>query len=243
MTTEVPVQVRRVVQGDGSLRTALSVYCPFVARSCSLEECDNCEHCRGSHIDRGAPGRSVVVCRHRNIARPGGRPAPTAGDRTRVAEVMSREVVCVTVDVTIDSLVALFVERGFSGVPVVDTRGRPAGMVSKTDLVRQRFESWDTAEIGGDERNAVVRLGPGFHEQAAPRTVREMMTPVAFTVEVSTSVSQAAALMAYQQVHRVPVVSESGEVVGMLAALDILRWLGEEDGYLRRAATADDLYC
>jgi len=58
------------------------------------------------------------------------------------------------------------------------------------------------------------------------------MTPLTFTVDESTSLSQAASLMAYQQVHRAVVVSEDGMVIGMVSAIDILRWLGQRDGYL-----------
>jgi CBS domain-containing protein len=41
----------------------------------------------------------------------------------------------------------------------------------------------------------------------------------------------AATVMAIEGVHRIPVTSESGEVVGILSALDVLRWLAEQDGY------------
>jgi CBS domain-containing protein len=38
--------------------------------------------------------------------------------------------------------------------------------------------------------------------------------------------------MAFEGVHRLPVVSDGGEVVGILSALDVLRWFGRRAGYL-----------
>jgi CBS domain-containing protein len=68
-------------------------------------------------------------------------------------------------------------------------------------------------------------VGPGA-------TVGDIMTPVTFTLTEDASVSRAAALMAFERVHRVPVVDAGGKVVGIVSALDVLGWLGREDGYV-----------
>ncbi len=46
------------------------------------------------------------------------------------------------------------------------------------------------------------------------------------------TLSQAAALMAYEGVPQLAVVTRSGEVVGQVSALDVARWLAEQDGYI-----------
>jgi CBS domain-containing protein len=58
------------------------------------------------------------------------------------------------------------------------------------------------------------------------------MTPVTFVLPENASIAQAAALMAYEGVHRIPVVSCSGDIVGLVSSLDVLRWLGQASGYL-----------
>ncbi len=55
--------------------------------------------------------------------------------RTRVGEVMTRNVVCVEIDVSPDEAMAIITERRMRHLPVVDGR-RVVGMVSIGDLVR-----------------------------------------------------------------------------------------------------------
>ena len=45
------------------------------------------------------------------------------------------------------------------------------------------------------------------------------------------SIARAAALMSYERVHRVVVLSPSRAVVGIVSAMDVLRWLARNDGY------------
>jgi CBS domain-containing protein len=139
--------------------------------------------------------------------------------QTSVAEVMTPHVLCVSPDVTIESLSALLVERGISGVPVVNERGLPIGMVSKTDIVRHRYENGDTESEDG-------------------ATVGDLMLPIAFTLLEGASLAQAAALMAWEGVHRIPICSDAGDVIGIVSALDVVRWLSHEEGYPVRTRSA-----
>ncbi|MCB9556453.1 MAG: CBS domain-containing protein [Deltaproteobacteria bacterium] len=165
----------------------------------------------------------------------GDKPTATRADTISVADVMSPSAYCVTPDVSIETVRGLMIDHGISGVPVVDFDGKPIGMVSKTDLVAMEH---DDAGLEVHANEELRQIGErGMHADQFSATAAEVMTPVAFTVDTDTSLSQAAALMAYQAVHRVPVVDNEGRVVGILSALDILRWLGEEDGYLYRADT------
>jgi len=110
------------------------------------------------------------------------------------------------------ALRTLLVDRGFGGVPVVDAEGKPIGVVTKTDLLR--------AEERGD---------------GAESQVHAIMTDLAIAVHEGMSIAQASALMAYEGVHRIPVVDDEQRVVGVLSALDVLHWLGQRSGYLMRA--------
>ncbi len=58
------------------------------------------------------------------------------------------------------------------------------------------------------------------------------MMYISFTLCEDTSLSHAAALMAYEGVQRIPVVSFEGKVVGMVSAMDVVRWLAQHDGYV-----------
>jgi CBS domain-containing protein len=117
---------------------------------------------------------------------------------------MSADVVCVSDDLPIRTVIALLADRGFSGVPVVDASGKAIGVVSRSDLLANE----------------------------ASGLVRDVMMPIAFTLPQGASLSHAAALMAYENIHRVPVVADDGSVVGIVSTMDIARWVAEADGYV-----------
>jgi predicted transcriptional regulator len=128
---------------------------------------------------------------------------------------MSREVVCVRQQLRADTLAEIFLERGLHGAPVLSDDRALIGFISMTDLLRHRHEA-----SGAD----------------ALATVGQLMTPFAISLDESAPVTLAAALMSFEGVHRIPVVADDGEVVGVLSALDVLRWLAVQDGYLMPGA-------
>ncbi len=135
-----------------------------------------------------------------------------AGDRAPrsaaaiVGEIMTVAPRCVAPTLPVAALTALLLEHNLSGVPVVDAAGKPVGVVSKTDLVR--------------------------HCQAPEgATVADIMMPMVFAIAHDVTIAQAAALMAGEGVHRLPVVDDRGAVCGILSALDIVRWVAAEAGY------------
>ncbi len=209
---DLALRIRRVATGDGEVLTDLSVYCPHRGESVALADCERCEFCEGVHYDE-SERRTFVRCRPN---RPETRPAavwtrrprkvlPTAADLTPISAVMTADVVCVTPELSLDALIELLYERNFSGAPVVDADGRPIGVVSKTDLLREPPPA-----------NAIVG---------------DVMMPLAFTVSENAPLSQAAALMVEEGVHRLPVVSAEGRVVGLLSSFDVMRWIARESGY------------
>ena len=159
-------------------------------------------------------------------------PSPRSqSDATHVTvfQIMSREVICLKPETTVESLRAILVENGISGAPVVNEHGKIVGIVSITDVVRDQHERGET------EDHEEVRLpsgggvnyspGPGFRVMDPGATVADVMSPKVITIKESTPIAEAAALMAKNHVHRLPVVSDAGKVVGLVSSLDILGWL------------------
>lgn len=131
-----------------------------------------------------------------------------AADLTPVSEIMSRGVVQVKPELGLDALEELMLSHAISGAPVVDDHGRPIGIVSKTDLLH------------------------GNGSSSGPRaTVRDVMMRTAYCLAENEPITRAAGLMAYEGVHRVPIVDHGGAVVGVVSPLDIMRWLARQYGY------------
>ncbi len=204
--TALSVGTRRTLDGDGRVAHSLSVRCPRREGAVGLATCLRCADCDGLVRSRGG---DLLLCAV------GGEeaPAPLAiAERVSLAEIMTRDVICVRDDVSAESLAALLIDLGITGAPVVNERGHPIGVVSRSDLVQLELDRAGSESPGGDK-------------------VREFMMPIAFTLPESASIAHAAALMAYENVHRIPVVASDGSVVGIIAALDILRWLAVNAGF------------
>ena len=203
------VRVRRTLLGEGEARRA-TVYCHVRERSLAVDACMRCEQCAGLGFDSSG---SSVRCRgsfdapeEPRVAREPQMPPKDVG-ALPVAVLMTREVMCVREDASVESIKDLLGEHEISGAPVVDADGKLIGVVSKTDFLRSQ----------GD---------------AVPRTVADIMTRVPLAIPEGASVGQAAALMAYEGVHRLPVTTEGEEVIGVISSLDVLRCLAWYSGFL-----------
>jgi CBS domain-containing protein len=242
----VQIHVRRTTHDNRQADIAMTVFCPVRQHSVELDECTGCQYCGGLKIDP-RDNSAFLTCRIKDALSPAkaGSGKPLRKPRvlsveqaasTPIGEIMTKSVVCVDADMSLRALTALFLGRNISGVPVVDEHGKPIGVVTKTDLLRQAFENDGnvTSEpVRFEMHGYTVDLGPGFH--LAPgdgAKVRDIMMPMTFTLAESAPVARAAALMAHEGVHRIVVVSPSGTVVGILSALDVLAWLGQLSGYL-----------
>jgi len=157
-------------------------------------------------------------------------PFSTAALHAPVSAIIESDAGCVTEELTEEELLTFFVVRGVHAAPVVTADGVLTGFVSLVDVQRSRDGARE------DEPRVVLRggggyaLGSGFHLQPA-RTVADIMTQPPIYIEASAQLTQAAARMAFEGVGRLPVVDGEHHVVGVLSALDLLRWMGRQDGY------------
>jgi CBS domain-containing protein len=223
------IRVRRVVARDGRESSHSTVFCRLQTKTLSVDECKRCDRYQGV-TENPTDRESFLMCSsladgHESLPLAG---IPPEGLAASVASVMSPEVVCVRDDVSVDELVLLLVEHGISGVPVVDEAGKLIGVVSRSDLL---WEDYDEAEAR-IERSRTRHKKDEDARFKRPLAVREIMTSKAFSLPEGATLSRAAAAMAYEGVHRVPIVDENGAVVGILSAGDLLAWLARSTGYI-----------
>ncbi len=214
------IRTRETIDAAGAVSTVASVHCP---RDDGLRHLTECLECAQFARLGNVGAEHVLICNHRGPSKPD---APwehstepgcaIAANEIPLSAVMRAGVVCVTPDMPASAVLSLMLERGFGGVPVVDAGGHPIGVVSKTDLLRE-YAADEEATKSGDT--------------PPERSVGESMTPLTIALPPSASVAQAAALMASQGLHRLPVVSDDGEVVGIVSPLDILHLVATLSGY------------
>jgi len=153
-------------------------------------------------------------------------------------DVMQSKVPTVTPETTLPELERIFLETRINGFPVVD-RGRLVGVVSHSDVVRKlaaeqsyaEYESDYHSHVGGFEEFEPVEPLQHVAARAGARlggtTVRDMMSRSPVTVPADASVRDVARLMIERRIRRLPVVRD-GELLGVVASLDLVRLLAEE---------------
>jgi CBS domain-containing protein len=166
-------------------------------------------------------------------------PLPSSDPRLAaltVKDVMSAQPVCVDGSLSVEAARTLMLERGVSALPIVDSEGRPIGIVSKTDLLREipEYEYREFRQERPSRPPDPLEVEPddgddesdGFFVVKMPvRPVTEVMTPYVVVLEEATPLSRAAQVMVDERVHRLPIVDEQGKVTGILSTLDIVRLL------------------
>ncbi|MBO8190509.1 CBS domain-containing protein [Streptomyces oryzae] len=138
-----------------------------------------------------------------------------------VRDLMTRPAVCVHTGTGLKDTARLLAEHDISALPVVDDRDRPVGVVSEGDLLQAQAEP---AEPAAD----LLPVGHKRHRrQAGARaeagTAGGLMTSPAVVAGPEWTVVEAARAMQTQGVKRLPVVNETGQVIGVLSRADLLR--------------------
>lgn len=159
---------------------------------------------------------------------------PVSDDEDMTVAALARPIgAFVRTEMTADELAIFLLDRRLSCVAVVDDAEQVVGFVSMTDLVREHVMEGNTHdEIAPQRRRAGARIkkGSGFHEEPRHTRVGDMMMPFVLTLPERSTIPQAAAVMAARGVHRLLLLSSVGEAIGMVHALDVLRWFARRHG-------------
>jgi CBS domain-containing protein len=155
-----------------------------------------------------------------------------------VREVMTDDVVSFSPDENVETAMRRLVERGVDAGPVVDDAGAVVGMLSTGDLIVEEARVHFPTVVNFLGVNVTIpfseRKLDASLEKALGATVREVMTPKPKTVELHSTVEDAATLMHDDNISRLPVVDDDGRLAGIIARGDIVRAIvlgvGEDDG-------------
>ena len=121
---------------------------------------------------------------------------------SRCSEVMTMNPVCCLPDETVDKAAQFMKSEDVGSIPVVQDRqsNRLIGIVTDRDLAMR---------VVAERRDAETTK------------VREVMTPNPVTCRANDDLRMALNAMAQHKVRRIPVVDESGSVIGIIAQADV----------------------
>jgi len=146
-------------------------------------------------------------------------------------DIMTKEVITVLEDATIQAVGKLFVEKNISGVPVVDEEGKLKGILSEGDLVYQQKPINPPLFI--NLFDSVIQLDrKEFWEDVnkiAARTAGELMTKTVITADENATVEELAKLMINKKVNRIPIVNAANQVIGLVSRHDNVKGMYGDD--------------
>jgi CBS-domain-containing membrane protein len=147
----------------------------------------------------------------------------------KARDIMTKDVITVKPEATVEELARLLMEHKISGVPVVDNEKKIVGIVTENDLIRKnkRFHIPTIIRLF----DAYILLGSGKADEEikkmAATTVGEICTEKVVSIEEETSLEDIATIMAEQHIHLLPVLSDK-TVIGIIGKADVVRSMTHE---------------
>jgi CBS domain-containing protein len=141
-----------------------------------------------------------------------------------VQDVMSREVHVVQADTPLVEAVELLLDKVYRALPVVDAERRLVGILTEGDLL-------DRAGILSTDARRELTQAELLRElrqlRRTGQTVGQVMTANPVIVTGDATIARVVSVMLEHQIKRLPVVDPSGQLVGMVSRVDVLRALAQ----------------
>ncbi|TAN43099.1 MAG: CBS domain-containing protein [Nitrospirae bacterium] len=145
-------------------------------------------------------------------------------------DIMNTNIVTVTPETTVGELGRLFLDKGISGAPVIDSENRLQGIVTENDLIRQNrrfhiptivrlFDAFIPLEGSSSIEKEIRRMSAA--------TVADICTRDVITTGPDATLQDIASTMSDKNVHLIPVLDD-GRLVGIIGKIDLIKGtLGE----------------
>jgi CBS domain-containing protein len=146
---------------------------------------------------------------------------------SQVKDVMTRDVVSIRETAEYKDIIAVMRELHVSAFPVLDSGDHLVGLVSEADLLLREV---------GQEALAGYLVGSGRRGERAKATgvaAADLMSKPPVTIGPDDSVAGAARLMHDRRVKRLPVVDDTGRLVGIVSRVDVLSVFDRPDAEIR----------
>ena len=132
----------------------------------------------------------------------------------RVLDIMSIDVLTVSPEESLKAAARLMVERGVSGLPVVNAAGKLVGIITEADFLER--------EADRSQRRLLDALMHKPDAVSEAETVGEVMSTHPVIIYPEASVTEAARVMSHHHVKRLPVVNDEGELQGIISRGDVV---------------------
>jgi CBS domain-containing protein len=150
-----------------------------------------------------------------------------------VGDIMDTDPVTVSPEDDVETVVRLLRRHELHGVPVVNSAGRPVGIVTEADLVltdgdADLYLPHYIELMGGILFLERLRGFEAKLRKAAALKVRDLMTADPMTIDAGAGVHEAGRIIVGSGHNRLPVV-EHGRLVGVVTRVDVLEAVTREE--------------
>lgn len=151
-------------------------------------------------------------------------------------EIMTRTVRKLTVKTRVGDAAEFLLRHGISGAPVVGAHGRPVGVFTMNDLARHvQSKMVETPDRTLERREMPPPDAASPWEGLREAQVGTLMTVGLVTVFQDATVEEVIRSMVSQKIHRVFVISEDMELLGVITTMDVIKWMDRQAAAERRA--------
>ena len=147
-------------------------------------------------------------------------------------DIMTKDVVTVSPDTSIEKLASLLVSNQISGAPVVDADGSIFGMVTENDLISQNKRLHIPTVVSFLGAAIYLESSKKFADEVRRVTatkVGDICTRKVITISGETTLTDIATIMDEKKVHVLPVIKD-GKVVGIVGKRDVVRAVAQQAG-------------
>ncbi len=137
----------------------------------------------------------------------------------QVKDIMTKEVVTVTPEMSLKEVGILLRERRISGLPVLDGAGVLVGIITLTDMLKvlDRIYKWKQLE----RMESDLMVSGKFEQEKENAKVGDFMTEEVMTLTEDASLDFLRTKMFNNGIHTLPVV-KNGKLVGVVGKRDLI---------------------
>ncbi|RUM34606.1 MAG: hypothetical protein DSY50_06215 [Desulfobulbus sp.] len=144
-------------------------------------------------------------------------------------DLMSKNVITVTIDTPVQELATILSSHKISGVPVLDDNNEVIGVVTESDLIDQN-KKVHIPTVMSILDSFIFLESPGKMEKELKKMsgtqVKDIFSPELITIQETTPLDELATLMAEKNIHTLPVLSGK-KLVGVIGKADIIRTIAQ----------------
>jgi len=142
-------------------------------------------------------------------------------------DVMTKKVISVLPETSIIEATRIITEHNFDGMPVIDSDGRLAGIITEYDLITK------TSTLNVSFLQKIITDVHSVKKESPPKietkdisdlTVADIMNREPLTLKEDTTFEDAIeTFKTHHRVNPIPIVNSQNQVVGIISRFDILR--------------------